>query len=47
MRDLITTIGEVAGIGVVAAGLGMIAAPAGVIAAGVGLFAVSFMAGRS
>lgn len=45
MRNIITSIGEVAGIGTVAVGIGMLSTPFGIIAAGVGLFAVAYRLG--
>lgn len=45
MRNVITSLGELVGLGLVAFGLGMLVPAVGVIAAGVGLFAVSFKLG--
>lgn len=45
MRNIITSVGEVAGLGIVAFGIGLLSAPVGVIAAGVGLFAVAYRLG--
>lgn len=45
MKNVLTTAGELLGIGVVAVGLGMIALPLGVIGAGAGLFAVAYIVG--
>lgn len=45
-RDLFTTLGELAGAGVVVAGVAMIYLPAAVIVAGVALIVVSALVGR-
>lgn len=45
MRDRLTTLGELAGIGAVAAGCWLVAPALGLIVAGAGLFAASFAAG--
>lgn len=43
MRKTLTTLAELAGMGLVALGLGLVALPLGLIGLGVGLFAVGYM----
>ncbi len=47
MRNLLTTLLEVAGLTMVSVGAGLVYVPAGVIAGGASMVLVGFLAGRS
>jgi hypothetical protein len=46
VRNLLTSVCEVAGLGLIAVGFGLFAVPLGVIAAGCALFAVGYKAAQ-
>jgi hypothetical protein len=45
MRNIVTSLGELSGLSLVAIGLGMVSTPLGVISAGVAVFAVAYRLG--